>query len=180
VQSAIESTLPTGERQRNRRLFDLARQLKAVPFLASASLPALRPVVVEWHRRALPFIGTKEFTTTWADFIAAWSKVKVPAGQGAVEEAFRRAVRSEPPAKAAALYDEPPVLLLAALCRELQRIAGAGPFFLDCRSAGRLLGIHHTTAWRLLTVLCADGILAPGDKGSQASGKANEYRYLGD
>jgi hypothetical protein len=103
VQSAIESTLPTGERQRNRRLFDLARRLKGIPFLASAGLPALRPIVVEWHRRALAFIGTKEFTASWGDFIAAWGKVRVPAGQGPVEEAFRRAVRSDPPAKAAAL-----------------------------------------------------------------------------
>jgi hypothetical protein len=180
VQLAVESTLPRAERQRNRRLFDLARRLKGIPFLASADLATLRPIVVEWHRRALPFIGTKEFTASWADFIAAWGKVRVPAGQGPVEEAFRRAVKSEPPARAAALYDEPPVLLLAALCRELQRIAGAGLFYLDCRTAGRLLSIHHTTAWRLLTVLCADGILMAGAKGSQVSGKANEYRYIGD
>jgi hypothetical protein len=72
------------------------------------------------------------------------------------------------------------VLLLAALCRELQRTAGPRPFYLDCRTAGQLLHIHHTTAWRLLTVLCADGILAAGDKGSRARGKANEYRYLGN
>jgi hypothetical protein len=180
VQLAIESTLPRSEGQRNRRLFDLARKLKAIPSLASAGLPTLRPIVVEWHRRALPFIGTKEFTASWGEFIAAWGKVRFPAGQGAVEEAFRRAVKSQPPAKAAALYDEPPVLLLAALCRELQHIADPRPFPLDCRTAGRLLGIHHTTAWRLLTVLCADGVLAPGAKGSQASGKANEFRYIGD
>jgi hypothetical protein len=180
VQSAIESTLPRSGGLRNRRLFDLARKLKAIPSLASADLPTLRPIIVEWHRRALPFIGTKEFTTSWGEFIAAWGKVKFPAGEGAIEEAFRRAMTSQPPAKAVALYDEPPILLLATLCRELQHIAGRRPFYLDCRTAGRLLGIHHTTAWRLLTVLCTEGILAPGEKGSLATRKATEYRYVAD
>jgi hypothetical protein len=181
VLQAIESTLPTSARQRHRRLFELARHLKAIPSLASADPATLRPVVAEWHRRALPVIRTKDFTATWGEFLVAWDRVQVPAGQGAVEEAFRRAVKSGPPAEAAALYEEPPVLLLAGLCRELQRIAGDGPFYLDCRTAGRLVEIPHTTAWRLMTVVfVSDGILAPGAKGSQASGKANEYRYLGD
>jgi len=181
VLQAIEATLPTGPGQRRRRIFDLCRQLKALPDLASADLPTVRPVVVEWHRRALPFITTKAFTDSWADFVEAWPKVKYPAGQGVVDAAFKRAVASTPPPKATELYTEPPVLLLVTLCRELQRIAGPGPFFLDCRTAGRLVGIHHTTAWRLLTVvLAADGILAAGAKGSKGTRKANEYRYIAD
>jgi hypothetical protein len=63
----------------------------------------------------------------------------------------------------------------------LQRVAGAGPFYLDCRTAGRLVGVHHTTAWIwLTTVLPADGILEVGARGSQATGKANEYRYIAE
>lgn len=73
------------------------------------------------------------------------------------------------------------ILPLASLFGELPRLAGTHPFFLDRRSAGRLVGIHHTTAWRLLTVvLPADGILAIGAKGSNATHKANEYRYVAD
>ncbi len=181
VLHAITSTLPKAPGQRRRGIFVLCRYLKAIPDLASADLPTLRPVVVEWHRQALPFITTKAFTETWADFIDAWARVKFPAGQGVVDAAFQRAVASKPPPKAVALYAEPPVLLLASLCRELQRIAGDGPFFLDCRTAGRLVGFHHATAWRLLTVvLPADGILAGGAKGSKGTHKANEYRYIAD
>jgi hypothetical protein len=178
VLQAIESTLPTGPGERRRRIFDLCRQLKTLPDLASADLAILRPIIVEWHRRALPVIRTKPFTDSWADFIEAWPRVKFAAGKGVIA-AFNRAVEREPPRKVAELYTEPSVHLLASLCRELQLNAGDGPFFLDCRTAGRLVGIHHTTAWRLLTVvLPADGILASGAKGSNATRKANEYRYI--
>ena len=129
----------------------------------------------------MPVIATKAFSDTWADFVVAWRKVRQAAGDGVVEAAFRRAVASAPPRKAAELYAEAPVLLLASLCRELQRTAGAGPFFLDCRTAGRLLGIDHSTAWRLLTLaLPADGILEVKARGSMATSKANEYRYIAD
>ncbi len=110
----------------------------------------------------------------------AWPKVKFLAGQGIVELAFKRADASKPPPKAAALKYEAPVLLLASLCREMQRIVGDQPFSLDCRKAGRLLRVDHSTAWRWLNVLCADGILASGKKGSKATRKANEYRYIAD
>ena len=180
VLQAIESTLPTRLGVRNRQVFELCRKLKAIPSLAFADLPTLRPIVVEWHRRALPIISTKEFSETWADFIIAWPKAAA-ADRGIVEAAFERAVASKPPPKAAALYAEAPVLLLASLCRELQRATGTNPFFLDCRTAGELIGVHHATAWRLLTtVLTADGILTAGARGSQATRKANEYSYVAD
>jgi hypothetical protein len=100
--------------------------------------------------------------------------------EGVVEAAFRRAVAGVPPPMAVELYDEPPVLLLAGLCRELQRAAGDEPFYLDCRTAGRLCGVPRMTAWRLLAVVfVADGILEPGAKGSQATRRANEYRFVG-
>jgi hypothetical protein len=184
VQSAIAATQPTGPGQRNRRLFDLARRLNAIPALASAELSALRPIVAEWHRQALPAITTKGFTESWGDFVVTWGRVRTAADEGAVEAAFKRAVAGEPPAMAAALYDEPRVLLLTSLCRELQRGVGEGPFFLDCRTAGRQVGCNHTTAWRLLSVVfVADGILKPGEKGTrgtQGTRLANEYRYVGD
>jgi hypothetical protein len=178
AETAIVETLPTGTGQRYRKLFALCRRLKAIPSLASASTSTLRQIIVEWHRRALPTIRTTEFTETWADFLLAWPRVKFAAGQGAVDVAFARAIAAEPPARAAQLYTERPILLLASLCRELQRIAGADEFYLDCRTAGKLIGKDPTTAWRLLNVLCADGILAAGTKGSRATHKASRFRFL--
>lgn len=178
VEKAILATLPTGQGQRNQCIFRFVRHLKGI--VPDAEAGQLRPYVQEWHRRALPKIGTKPFLETWADFVHAWAKVKAPIGQGLVDAAFHRAIASEPPFVAIELYGSihEPIVILAALCRELQRIAGAREFFLDCRTAGRLIGRDHTTAWRYLEVLCADGILAVGTKGSKASRKASSFRFI--
>jgi hypothetical protein len=180
AEAAIAATLPAGPGQRHRRLFDLARHLKAVPALRGLDAKALRPVVAEWHRRALPFVRTKSFVDSWAEFVDAWARVRFAAGQDPLAEALGRAAAGPTPPCAAALYGGGKIVLLAGWCRELQLLAGAGWFHLDVRTAGRLLGVDHVTAWRWLKALCADGILEGGAKGSKADGKANEYRYVGD
>ena len=181
VLQAIVKALPKDEGQRRRKLFNLARRLKAIPETKTADLTELRPVVEEWHRRAIPFLRTKEFTESWADFVYGWERVKHPVGQGAIEAAFQRATAAPPPTRAAELYDDlPQVQLLASLCRELQRIAGDKEFFLDCRTAGELLKVVHTRAWKWLGMLTADKILAAGEKGSKATHKASAFRYLAD
>jgi Bifunctional DNA primase/polymerase, N-terminal len=176
--NAINATLPTAQGQRGRCIFNLARHLKSNPSLNNADAGHLRPVVEDWHRRALPVIGTKPFLETWTDFVQAWKRVKVPANEGLINRAFQRAVATEPPPIAIRLYGEGPIVLLAALCRELQRIVGDGEFFLDCRTAGGLIGVDHTTAWRWLEVLCADGVLKAGAKGSKATKRASRFRFI--
>ena len=181
VQDAIARTLPTRGGQRNRCLFALARHLKAIPALASAQLRIIRPIVKEWHRRALSVIQTKDFLETWTDFSLDWKKVKFPIGQGAIDLAFQEAKKSKPTGVLVEFYEEEPRLrLLANLCKALQILAGDNEFFLDCRTAGRLIGIPHTTAWRWLVVLCADGILDQGQKGNLATHKASRFRYVAD
>src|SRR5262249_2289974 len=64
---AIEASLPAGPGQRNRKVFDLARRLKAMAG-RDTSPAMLRGIVKEWHRRALPVIRTKDFVETWTDF----------------------------------------------------------------------------------------------------------------
>jgi hypothetical protein len=169
-------------------VFELCRYLKVIPYLANAETARLRSIVREWHTRALPFIRTKGFVDTWADFLSGWDRVNSPAGQGPIDEAFRRAEKwrewkkEEQPLKAVQLYaDEPRLILLAALCKVLQLAArrdGSEDFFLDCRTAGRLLRIPHKRAWQWLTVLCADGILEVREIGSLATHRASQYRYV--
>lgn len=67
-------------------------------------------------------------------------------------------------------------LRLIRLCRELQRTAGSGPFFLAGRTVAELLDMDPVTAWRRLTALEADGILDVVERGTRT--KANRYRYL--
>ena len=69
---------------------------------------------------------------------------------------------------------------LVTLCRELQRHAGDGPFFLGCRTAGRLLDVDHATASRWLFLLKSEGVLLESEKGGKGRGRyrATRYRYV--
>lgn len=174
---AIIESLPTGPGKRNQQVFKLARALKAIPPLQDAHGKDLEPFVRLWHEQAKPVIRTQPFEETFIDFLRAWPKVKFPKGAEPMSQIFAAAVNAEVP-PVAMRYEQEQLRLLVALCRELQRAAGEGPFYLACRTAGRLLGVDHTTAWRWLFLLQEEGILKVMSKGSQATGKANRYRYV--
>jgi hypothetical protein len=103
--------------------------------------------------------------------------VKFPKGSDPISEAYARAIAAEKPI--CADYDVDGVVMLAKLCRELQRMAGDKSFFLDCRTAARWLGVDHATAWRWLRGLADDGVIEVVASGSKSSRRANEYRWRG-
>ena len=97
--------------------------------------------------------------------------------------AFEKAVRAKPPKRIVKGYpDNAKLHLLASLCRELQKAAGNGPFYLASRTAGGLLKVSHTQANRWLYLLVADGILKEIEKGGTSKNPRNatRFRYLGD
>lgn len=179
LDEAIALTQPQREGERNRKLFELARALKSMPEYADADPRDLQQIVRRWHGQALPVIGTKPFDDTWFDFLYAWPRVRFTLGGGPMAQIFARAAENDPPA-AAQRYERPELRLLVALCRELQRATGDGPFFLSCWTAARLLGVAHMTAWRWLCGLTADGVLVVVEKGGRANamGKATRFRYI--
>ncbi len=83
-----------------------------------------------------------------------------------------------PPPRAAAGYEQAGLRLLATVCRELQRSVGQEPFYLACRTAGRLLTVDHSTASRWLWLLVHDGIVEEVEKGDRSRRRASRYRYL--
>jgi hypothetical protein len=176
VADAIRATIRSGRGHRHRRLFHLARLLKAIPELGHTDLPSIRPIVVEWHRIARPKIGTKEFEETWADFAIAWDNVRFPAGEEPIRAIFQ-AARGKPLPSIAEQYGVDSVKLLVGLCAELQRIALPEPFFLACRTAGELLGITHVMAHKWLKLLIADRVLEVAKPGSKHH--ATRFWYLG-
>ena len=178
VEKAIRESLPTGVGRRNNQVFDLARALKATT-LADSDPRHLQSVVREWHRRALPFIGTKPFEESWINFLRAWPRVKFPKGTGPMAQIFAIAVAATLP-EVAERYEQQQLKLLVSLCRELQRAAGDGPFFLSVRTAARLLGVDNSTAWRWLFLLEQDGILKVEARGDQKTWKATRYRYIAE
>lgn len=183
VEEAIRETLPRGYGTRNRKVFELARTLRSLPQFANVDARELRPIVREWHRRALPTIRTKAFEETWIDFLKAWPRVRHPKGTEPMMEMFQRAVENERPRIAVAQYPENERLqILVALCRELQRAAGEEPFYLSCRKAGELFSVSHTEAARWLFLLESDEILRVATKGGTKTNRRNatRFRYLGD
>ncbi len=178
-QALISATLPQGEGQRNKALFELARRLKGVPELFDADPRGLREYVKEWHQLALPVINTKSFEESFADFLRGWQKVKFPAGAKPLEGLFAEAIASPLPA-CAGKYETPKVQQLVALCRRLQTAWHPLPFPLACRSAAGVLGVSHVTANDWLFVLCADGVIREMEKGSQKTKRASRFQYLGD
>src|SRR5262245_30125142 len=82
VEDAMLDTLPAAPGQRNRKLWDLARRLKAIPHLVNATPQRLRPIVARWHQHALPLICTKPLEETLYEFYRAWDRSKYPFGTG--------------------------------------------------------------------------------------------------
>ncbi|MHB8956043.1 MAG: bifunctional DNA primase/polymerase [Pirellulaceae bacterium] len=177
IDQAIQRTIPPGPGHRERKLFELARELKAFPELADMSVNQFKPVVQAWHKVALSYIRTKSFTESWFAFQRAWSKVKFPKGNDPISHAYAQAVASDVPPGCD--YDIEGVVDLAKLCRQLQAMAGEKPFFLDCRTAAGLLDVDSTTAWRWLRGLADDGHIEVVSSGSLVKRKANEYRWRG-
>jgi hypothetical protein len=179
VQKAIQETLPTGPGRRNRQVLELARALKAIPRLADVRDDDLVPYVRRWHELAKPVISTQAWEETLIDFFRAWPRVKFPRGTEPMVQIFERAQRGDVP-KVALHFEQDKLRLLVALCRELQRASGDRPFFLACRTAGRLLDVNHATAWRWMFLLTRTGVIREEQKGDQATRRASRYRYLGD
>ena len=172
---AFLETLPKTHGQRNHCIFELARYLKFLPEYIDAHPRDLRPIVHYWHKLALPFIRTKPFEDSWADFLHAWKRVTVPPGESILNIIAARAKQSETPAWCSH-YEDPRTVLLAKVCREFQRASGDSPFYLSCRTAGRLAGMDHNTAWHRLGLFEDEGILETVIPGTKV--RAVRWRFI--
>lgn len=176
---AITETLPTEYGTRRRRIFEFARRLQGIPELAARDPLSFRPYLKQWHSRALPHIRTQPFEETWADFLEGWPLVKFPVIEGEHPlTAILQLATSRTPPPCTADFDQDALRLLVVICRELQRAAGSDPFFLSCRTAGRLVAVSFPQAARWLRFLCNARILELVDRGNVGSRRASRYRYL--
>lgn len=173
VAELIETTRPTHPGQRNNCLLNLARGLRFNVGMATAPLSDLKPIVRQWHASALPYIATKDFDSTWADFLHAWPRVKHGLGD-ILNDAWQSCLSRAFPVEAAD-YDSPPVRRLVALCAVLSSKSTDGRFFLSTHSAGRLLGAHATQVGRWLRMLIADDLVEIVKPGTERL--ATRYRW---
>jgi len=163
------STVPTGVGQRHRAIFELARWLKGTE--PNATRQRQHEVVKVWHTLHLPVIGTKDLSTSWADFRNAWERVKQP--YGATLAKCLSTLPNAPDVAALSDYG-PKAIHLAQICLALQARAGDSPFFLSSRIAGQLIGYHFTDAAALLRCFVHEGWLELVKAG--AGSRASRYK----
>lgn len=170
-QADIRRSLPGRTGERNCRLFDYLRRLKAR--LPGLGLEELRPRIESWHRTAYPAIGTKDFAETWDDACRMWPLIKCPKGSTLREKI--EAARSMP---------IPPGIpdALGVLLNLCGRLADAdGNFFLGVSTAQDALGMGdgqsaRMTAWRRRRDLIASGLVEKTSDGAYAGMKADGFR----
>jgi hypothetical protein len=190
VENAINRTLPTEYGTRHRKIFLFARTLKSMAQFSGVEPVEFRSVIIEWHKRALPNVRTKEFDETWTDFCLGWEKVKHLIGDEPMGHIFKKAKQIKPPKIALELYPGNKNLhLFVALCKELQKEAGQTPFFLDCRTGARYLNVTPMTISRWFQTLGFDKVVRLVKKGGIVEVKrkdgtvkkvrmASRYRYI--
>lgn len=167
--------LPSEAGQRNKSLFRLTRWLKA-------EYPDTRPqdhraVVAQWHRQALPVIGTADFLTTWTDFVRGWEKAHTPYG-AVLNQVLEKVdmTANEIPERLVELGYGAKAWRLVQICEALQSEAGSDPFFLGSRKAGELIDCHFVDAAKMLHAFVGDGVLKLVKPG--AGNQASRYRYV--
>ncbi len=179
VEEAIIKTLPQIVGTRNRKVWELIRTLRADARFIVVNPVELRPVVQLWHKKALPYIRTKDFEETWIDFLHGWNRVILPKGEDPMAQILEKAKNGTIP-EVALRFGKPKIRLLIAWCRELQLAAGKSPFYLSARTAGKYLEVEPMTAWRYLFLLTKESILEEVKKGrmTQTGGVATRFRYI--
>jgi hypothetical protein len=170
IDTVIRNTLPSQAGERNACLMRLARGLKFN--VGSVTKNDLRPIVVNWHRRALPVITTKDFDETWADFIRAYEIARHPLGNSLVDVAASRVDMADLPPVSSA-YDSDRVRWIIGLCAILAELNGGRQFFLSSHDLAGRLSIAPVQAYRLLKMLEFDDVIRCVKRGNAHA--ANRY-----
>jgi len=176
ISLAIQETLPGKIHQTHNLLWSLARSIKAIPGYRAATPKQLKPIVTRWYQLALPHVANKELDDLHLEFVYAFGRVEHPKGSGTMAEAIEAADLSSDPIECED-YTSTLTHRLIKLCRELQRRAGDGPFYLSCGTVQTTFGVDRMKAWRRLGLLRMDGLLEIVE--SHTKTRATRYRYLG-
>jgi hypothetical protein len=174
----ISQIAPTDYCQNNASLFKLARMVKSYENAVGrmATQEELELVFDRWSAIATDF-WTYGLTRDdyYAEFLELYGYART--GLNPIEVALSRA-KAGPLPEVQGFTDEC-IRLLAAICREMQKITGTTPFFIPTRKLGKLLGVHYTRVARWLRAFEVVGIirLAPGEIRRQGGNRCPRYYY---
>lgn len=176
ITSAIEASTLTSLRSSNGPLFTLARRVRGVERRHNLRFsPILLLEFFEsWKARNEIFLRPAHDYFT--EFLVKLQAVKQPWGESllsALEVAY-----SSPPTSRVLVIDDPDAHALASLCRELQRRAGAEPFYLIGRACAALLSRPHSTVAGWLRAFQPLGIVGLVEQGRRRRG--SRYRYIAE
>jgi hypothetical protein len=179
VDDALRVSLPTKTNQNYRLALVLARAVKALeaqtgkPFTPEQH----RDIHNQWLTRAAQFprLGqTKE--DYFMEYLNAYKLAKYPLGSVVLAQAIEAAKKKPLPPDALSWTDNPDVRLLAAICRELQIMAGDEPFYLSVRTVQNIFKHDtHATGAKWLRSFCVMQILNEVEKGKGM--RASRYRF---
>jgi len=176
----IAQVAPTDYHQNNGSLFKLARLVRSCETAIGrlATEEELEFVFDRWCLLARGFWRPGHIRDDYyAEFLNAYSYARVGLDKDPVEVAFSRA-KAGPLPEVRGFRDER-VRLVAAICREMQRIMGDSPFFLPTRKLGDLVGAHHTCVANWLRAFEVLGIihLAPGEVRRRGGTRSPRYYH---
>jgi hypothetical protein len=174
----IAQVTPTDFHQNNSSLFKLGRLVKG--FEESAGrLANEQELEFAFDRWCLVSRRFWRYTREdyWAEFLQACHYARFGLDQDPVELALSRA-KAGPLPEVRGFKDER-VRLLAAICREMNRLVGHDSFFLPTRKLGKLLGAAWGSIGRWLVGFERLGILhlSPGEVRKRGGTRCPRYHY---
>ena len=176
----IARLVPTECHQNNSSLFKLARLVRSYESVVGrpATKAELQFVFERWAERARQF-WRPELTRDdyYAEFLTAYSYAQMGLHENPLDLAVSRAKAA--PLPEVPSFSDKRIRLLVAICRELQNITGANPFYLPTRKLGEVLEIHWTRVAKWLRALEVLGIirLAPGEVRRRGGNRSPRYHY---
>ena len=191
IEDAVRVSVPVQPHDNHGRLFTLARALLALQAYLrdqgelepceKLSLDCLQQTFDLWYGQAQPYLRPQQTKDEYRmEFLEAWEDVRIPLGEGALNQILETASRTSPPEVALRNHlSDPRIVLLIKFCRELQKANGEKPFYLSVRTVQQLFELPSPrTAHGWLKALQVLGILSPVEKGGPETMRATRFRYL--
>jgi hypothetical protein len=181
VEDVLRVSKPSSPHQNYPLALVLARGVKALeaqrkkPF----SPEEHQDIHNRWIMEAAPFLRPGQSKGDYfMEYLNAYRLAKYPLGSLKMGQALHAAKQNPLPPDALTWTENPEIRVLAALCRELQKMEGEKPFFLSARTVQTIFKHpSHAIGARWLRSFCVMGILTEIEKGKGF--KASRYRYCG-
>ena len=179
IEDALRASTPNTPHQNYRLALVLARAVKALEMQNGKRFTPEqhRDIHNQWLTRAAQFLRPGQTTEDYfMEYLNAYKLAKYPLGSAAVAQALKAAKKNPLPPDALAWVENRDVRLLAAICRELQTIAGKEPFYLSARMVQKIFKHDtHATGAKWLRSFCVMQVLTETEKGRGL--KASRYRF---